>query len=81
MTRNVVNLATSRTVGQYTWEKLVKIGQDIIEKKYPLGAIVWYPHCIFTKSWTLHYIRAFFKHWIPAVLIDAILICIGVKPL
>lgn len=79
--RNILNFATSNTIGHYSYKEILEMGQKCILEEYPFGSLLWYPRCKLTSSIVLHKLRAFFWHWVPALIIDALLACFGFKPL
>ncbi|KAG5680579.1 hypothetical protein PVAND_010076 [Polypedilum vanderplanki] len=76
----IVNFTSSQDI-QVTWEAILEMGQEIINEKYPLNQILWYPGGGMSKYRWVHKIKAFLFHWIPALLIDTLLFCLGFKPI
>lgn len=76
----IVNFTSSQDI-QVRWEEIVEMGQKIINDKYPINDILWYPGGGMTKHYWLHKIRAVLFHWLPAIFIDTLLFCLGFKPM
>ncbi|XP_064076069.1 fatty acyl-CoA reductase 1 [Vanessa tameamea] len=76
---NVVNFTSSAEI-KVTWIEMIDAGRDIIMNRVPLNGVVWYPGGSMKHSRLYHNICALFFHWIPALLIDTLLFCLGYKP-
>ncbi|XP_014251246.1 putative fatty acyl-CoA reductase CG5065 [Cimex lectularius] len=72
---NASSMSKSITVGETN-----NIGQELY-KKYPMEQILWYPHVTFTKNLTVFRISCFYKHFLPALLVDSILRVMNKKPM
>ncbi|XP_034827897.1 putative fatty acyl-CoA reductase CG5065 [Maniola hyperantus] len=77
--RNVVNFTSSAEI-KVTWLEMIDAGREIIMNRVPLNGVVWYPGGSMKHSRLYHNICALLFHWIPAVLIDTLLFCLGYKP-
>ncbi|KAL1502675.1 hypothetical protein ABEB36_007788 [Hypothenemus hampei] len=71
---------TSSSQYKITMEDIINIGRKVIETRMPLNGVAWYPGGSMKKSRIIHLICFFFFHLIPAVLVDALLLIIGYKP-
>ncbi|XP_072948533.1 fatty acyl-CoA reductase 1-like [Epargyreus clarus] len=76
---NVINFTSSAEI-KITWLEMIDAGRDIIMNRVPLNGVVWYPGGSMKHSRLYHNICALFFHWIPAILIDILLFCLGYKP-
>nr|QLI61997.1 fatty acyl-CoA reductase 7 [Streltzoviella insularis] len=77
--RNVLNFTSSAEI-KVTWSEMIDAGREIIMNRVPLNGVVWYPGGSMKHSRLYHNICALFFHWIPAILIDILLFCLGYKP-
>lgn len=75
----VVNFTSSAEI-KVTWLEMIDAGRDIIMNRVPLNGVVWYPGGSMKHSRLYHNICALFFHWIPAIIIDTLLFCLGYKP-
>ncbi|KAL4711229.1 hypothetical protein ACJJTC_019070 [Scirpophaga incertulas] len=75
----VVNFTSSAEI-KVTWLEMIDAGREIIMNRVPLNGVVWYPGGSMKHSRIYHNICALFFHWIPALIIDALLFCLGYKP-
>ncbi|XP_039752664.1 fatty acyl-CoA reductase 1 [Pararge aegeria] len=76
---NVVNFTSSAEI-KVTWLEMIDAGRAIVMNRVPLNGVVWYPGGSMKHSRFYHNICALFFHWIPAILIDTLLFCLGYKP-
>ncbi|KAK9496653.1 hypothetical protein O3M35_013088 [Rhynocoris fuscipes] len=74
----IYNCAT--TYKNITNGEIHKMGLEIIERN-PLEQILWYPQMKLHKNLTLFRLEAVYKHFLPALIIDAILKILGKKTL
>lgn len=77
--RNIYHLTSSAEI-KVSWEKVIEIGRWVIMNKMPLNGVMWYPGGSMKSSRLHHQICSVLYHWIPAILIDSLLFCIGYKP-
>lgn len=63
-----------------TWKEIMDKGKAIAYK-YPLEAGLWYPNGTITTNQFVHKINLFFFQWVPAYLIDFLMLCFGQKRL
>lgn len=75
----VYNL-TCTDVTRVTWSEVLDTGKKIFHQ-YPFEAGVWYPDGDITTNKFMHMLNVIFFHWLPAYLIDFIMLCIGQKRL
>ncbi|XP_041971165.1 putative fatty acyl-CoA reductase CG5065 [Aricia agestis] len=75
----VVNFTSSAEI-KITWQEMIEAGREIIMERMPLNGVVWYPGGSMKHSRLQHNICALFFHWIPAVLVDILLYCLGYDP-
>ncbi|XP_038219899.1 putative fatty acyl-CoA reductase CG5065 [Zerene cesonia] len=76
---NVINFTSSAEI-KVTWIEMIDAGREIIMNRVPLNGVVWYPGGSMKHSRLYHNICAFFFHWVPAILVDILLFCLGYKP-
>nr|XP_032525808.1 putative fatty acyl-CoA reductase CG5065 [Danaus plexippus plexippus] len=76
---NVINFTSSAEI-KVTWLEMIDAGREIIMNRVPLNNVVWYPGGSMKHSRLYHNICALFFHWIPAIIIDTLLFCLGYKP-
>ncbi|XP_072390603.1 putative fatty acyl-CoA reductase CG5065 [Diabrotica undecimpunctata] len=74
----VYNL-TSTSVLTLTYKEIIDQGRDIVYE-YPFEMMIWYPDGDIRSSKLVHNIYTIFYHWLPALLIDFIMILIRQKP-
>lgn len=77
--RRIYNL-TSSAEYKVSWEQIIEIGREVINKRIPLNWVVWYPGGSMKRNKLLHYLAVLFFHLLPAVILDALLLCMGYKP-
>ncbi|XP_057664141.1 putative fatty acyl-CoA reductase CG5065 [Diorhabda carinulata] len=77
--RRIYNL-TSSSEYKISWSEIIDIGREVIEKKMPLNNVAWYPGGSMKKSRLVHNICFYLFHILPAILVDALLILLGYKP-
>lgn len=63
-----------------TWGETLNRGKAIAYE-YPFEAGCWYPNGTITTNRIVHTLNIIFFHWIPAYLIDFIMLCCGQKRL
>lgn len=63
-----------------SWQEIVDLGRWTVKNKLPLNGVFWYPGGSMKSSRLHHNIASLFYHWLPAVLIDLLLLCIGYPP-
>ncbi|XP_063235357.1 putative fatty acyl-CoA reductase CG5065 isoform X2 [Bacillus rossius redtenbacheri] len=68
----VYNL-TASSVKRYTWVEVLNMGRHLIYE-YPFEMTVWYPNGNIHNSKLVHTFNVFFFQWIPAYLIDFLMI-------
>ncbi|CAG4949395.1 unnamed protein product [Parnassius apollo] len=78
-TSNVINFTSSAEI-KVTWSEMIDAGREIIMNRVPLNGVVWYPGGSMKHSRLHHNICLLFFHWIPAIIIDTLLFCLGYKP-
>ncbi|CAH0548830.1 unnamed protein product [Brassicogethes aeneus] len=77
--RKIYHLSSSAE-HQVSWDELINIGRDVINNRIPLNGVAWYPGGSMKSSKTLHLICFYLFHILPALLVDALLIVLGYKP-
>nr|QLI62000.1 fatty acyl-CoA reductase 10 [Streltzoviella insularis] len=75
----IFNFTSSAEV-KVTWSELIDTGREIILNRVPLNGVVWYPGGSMKHSRLAHNICAVLFHWIPAILIDTLLIILRYEP-
>jgi alcohol-forming fatty acyl-CoA reductase len=63
-----------------TWSDILVMGKEIMYE-YPFEAGLWYPDGQITTNKFWHTLTIIFCHWVPAYLIDFIMLLIGQKRL
>lgn len=63
-----------------TWQQVVDLGKKIIAE-CPFETMLWYPGGGVYRNEYVHNFRALIFHWIPAYLIDFLLLLLGRKQL
>lgn len=63
-----------------TWGEIMEDGKKAAYK-YPFEAGVWYPNGTITTDKLQHMLYVFLFHWIPAYLIDFLMLIFGQKRL
>lgn len=80
MMLDVYNVA-SKFIEPKSFEEITKDALDLmlIERKYPIKNMIWYPNCVLTKSSSYYYILVILLHVLPAIFIDTLLKLLGKK--
>ncbi|CAG9131844.1 unnamed protein product [Plutella xylostella] len=78
--RRLVALVVAEAANTYLWKELLDIGREVMETRVPLDWVAWYPGGSMTRHRWLHRSRTLLFHWLPAIIVDSILFCLGVKP-
>ncbi|XP_049883821.1 putative fatty acyl-CoA reductase CG5065 [Pectinophora gossypiella] len=76
---NIVNFTSSAEI-KVTWSEMIDAGREIIMNRVPLNGVAWYPGGSMKHSRLYHNICMVLFHWIPAILVDILLFCLGYKP-
>ena len=63
-----------------TWAEIVDLGRQVSQTNVPLNGVLWYPGGSMKSTRLAHNIACILYHWIPAILIDTLLFCLGYKP-
>uniref|UniRef100_A0A336LR38 Fatty acyl-CoA reductase n=1 Tax=Culicoides sonorensis TaxID=179676 RepID=A0A336LR38_CULSO len=63
-----------------SWQEIVDLGRWIVKNKLPLNGVLWYPGGSMKSSRLQHNIACFLYHWVPAYVLDVLLICLGYDP-
>ncbi|XP_044260168.1 putative fatty acyl-CoA reductase CG5065 [Tribolium madens] len=71
---------TSSAEYKLTFQELVDIGRQTVYNKIPLNGVFWYPDGTMQRSRWVHNLAFFFYQWVPAVVVDILLVCLGYKP-
>ncbi|KAJ8897180.1 hypothetical protein PR048_002526 [Dryococelus australis] len=74
----VYNL-TATAAKKYTWLDILNMGRHLIYE-YPFEMIIWYPDGDIHSSKFVHTFTVFFFQWIPAYLIDFLMVIFFQKP-
>lgn len=77
--RRIYHLVSSAEI-KVSWDEIITMGRWIVANKIPLNGVLWYPGGSMKSNRTIHNICSILYHWIPAVLIDILLFCLGYKP-
>lgn len=73
------NLTDSGT-NPVTWGETIEIGKQLFYE-YPLCQSLWYPNGLLRPNYYYHMFCVIFFHYLPAYVVDFIMIVIGQKPL
>ncbi|XP_066144466.1 putative fatty acyl-CoA reductase CG8306 [Euwallacea fornicatus] len=71
---------TSSTRNPFRWNAIEQSINNYLHK-YPLISAVWYPNLKLVNSITYYKISAFFVHILPAILLDAVALVTGGRPI
>lgn len=63
-----------------TWREVLDKGRDL-NYQYPFEWGVWYPGGDMTTNKVVHSLKLFFYQWLPAYIIDFIMLCLGQRRL
>lgn len=63
-----------------TWSQVMEDGKEVAYR-YPFEAGVWYPNGTITTNRMNHIFKVFFFQWLPAYLIDFLMLVCGQKRL
>lgn len=77
--RRIYNVCSSAEI-KVSWNQIIEMGREIVSTKVPLNGVMWYPGGGMTTSRLYHNICMVLYHFIPAIFIDALLFCLGYKP-
>lgn len=77
--RRIYNVCSSSEI-KVSWNQVIEMGREIVSSKVPLNGVMWYPGGSMKTSRLYHNICLILYHFIPAIFIDALLICLGYKP-
>ncbi|XP_073847023.1 putative fatty acyl-CoA reductase CG8306 [Musca autumnalis] len=75
----ILHLSSSNEI-KVSWKEIIEMGRWVIENRVPLNGAAWYPGGSMKSSIILHWLAMIFFHWLPAILVDFLLICIGYPP-
>ncbi|KAF5287019.1 hypothetical protein FQA39_LY16133 [Lamprigera yunnana] len=78
--RRIYN-CTSSFEYKVTWNEIIEMGRRIVETRLPLNGVVWYPGGSMKRSRLHHNFCVVFFHYIPAIILDAIIFLSGNKPI
>ncbi|XP_065216397.1 putative fatty acyl-CoA reductase CG5065 [Planococcus citri] len=71
---------TQTAYNEMVWREIIQLFQNALEK-YPFEKMLWYPSSdTFPNNLAIYTIKCIFFHYLPAYLIDFILVLIGQKP-
>lgn len=76
----VYNLTRS-DLNPITMKELREYGTNVVLNKYPFEMTLWYPGGISQENRLIHKIHIILFHWIPAYIIDFIMLLIGQRRL
>lgn len=77
--RRIYNVCSSAEI-KVSWNQIIEMGREIVSTKVPLNGVMWYPGGGMTTSRLYHQFCMVMYHFLPAILIDALLFCLGYKP-
>lgn len=63
-----------------TWKEIMDKGKAL-GYAHPFEAGLWYPNGTITSNRYVHEMKLFFFQWVPAYLIDFLMLCLGQKRL
>ncbi|KAK9738277.1 Male sterility protein [Popillia japonica] len=61
------------------FEEIIDIGKKVVYERIPFNGVMWYPGGSMTRYRWLHTLRVLFYHYLPAIFIDTLLVCLGYK--
>ncbi|XP_049879479.1 fatty acyl-CoA reductase 1-like isoform X3 [Pectinophora gossypiella] len=76
---SIYNFTSSAEV-KVTWHEMIETGRAIILNKVPLNGVAWYPGGSMKHSRLYHNICLVLFHWVPAMLVDALLYVLRYEP-
>ncbi|KAL1117018.1 hypothetical protein AAG570_004346 [Ranatra chinensis] len=74
----VFNLTQSGT-NVASWEQILDWGKKVVYEN-PSSLMLWYPNGGIHKNKMVHNVHAFLTHWVPAYVIDFLMLILGQKP-
>uniref|UniRef100_T1PI92 Fatty acyl-CoA reductase n=1 Tax=Musca domestica TaxID=7370 RepID=T1PI92_MUSDO len=77
---NRVAHMTSSNEIKVTWSEIIEIGRWVIENRVPLNGVAWYPGGSMKSNYIHHWICLILFHWIPALLVDFLLVLLRYPP-
>ncbi|XP_061392598.1 fatty acyl-CoA reductase 1-like [Musca vetustissima] len=75
----IVNLSSSNEI-KVSWKEIVEMGRWVVENRVPLNGCAWYPGGSMKSNLVLHWIAMVFCHWLPAILVDFLLVLLRYPP-
>ncbi|XP_055706865.1 putative fatty acyl-CoA reductase CG5065 [Phlebotomus papatasi] len=77
--RRIYNVTSSAEI-KVSWNQVIEMGREIVTKKIPLNGVLWYPGGSMKNNRLYHNFCMIFYHFLPAIVLDALLFCLGYKP-
>uniref|UniRef100_A0A1B0CFB4 Fatty acyl-CoA reductase n=1 Tax=Lutzomyia longipalpis TaxID=7200 RepID=A0A1B0CFB4_LUTLO len=78
-TRRIYNVTSSAEI-KVSWNQVIEMGREIVTTKVPLNGVLWYPGGSMKNNRLIHNLCMIFFHFLPAIILDALLFCLGYKP-
>lgn len=72
--------ACQDNIHQFTMKDITEMGFRIAHT-FPVSGSIWYPFCYITASRWLHWFYTIFLHFIPALIIDGVLLVAKREPM
>ncbi|GAB0090386.1 Fatty acyl-CoA reductase [Sergentomyia squamirostris] len=79
-TRRIYNVTSSSEI-KVSWNQVIEMGREIVTTKVPLNGVMWYPGGSMKTNRLYHNFCLIMYHFLPAIVIDALLFCLGYKPI
>lgn len=77
--RRIYNVTSSAEI-KVSWNQVIEMGREIVTKRIPLNGVLWYPGGSMKNNRLYHNFCMIFYHFLPAIVLDALLFCLGYKP-
>ncbi|XP_059609547.1 putative fatty acyl-CoA reductase CG5065 [Phlebotomus argentipes] len=78
--RRIYNVTSSAEI-KVSWNQVIEMGREIVTTKVPLNGVLWYPGGSMKNNRLYHNFCMIFYHFVPAIFLDALLFCLGYKPI
>lgn len=77
--RRIYHITNSSEL-EITWKEVIDLGKKIAQTTMPYNWVVWYPRGAMTSSRLVHNVKIILFHYIPAIILDTIIVLTGNKP-
>ncbi|XP_061392597.1 fatty acyl-CoA reductase 1-like [Musca vetustissima] len=75
----VAHMTSSNEI-KVSWSEIIEIGRWVIANRVPLNGVAWYPGGSMKSNYIHHWICMILFHWIPALLVDFLLVLLRYPP-